>query len=106
REFASERGIGMLSIAVELTLFNPDPELMENSSQEIYNVWPTQFNRKVFCDIIDARGYQAVNNAYPVIYRLRRKRKPEPRDRLVEAYVFFYSMIRDLCARFGTDHSE
>jgi uncharacterized protein with ParB-like and HNH nuclease domain len=105
RDFAHERGIAKLSNAVGRALFNPDPELMENSSQEVYKVWPTKFNRKVFCDILNAGGYQSVNSAYPVI-RLKRKRKPEPRDQLVEAYVFFYSMIRDLCTNLSKEHSE
>lgn len=105
RDFASKRGISKLSNAVGRALFNPDPELMENSSEEIYKLWPTHFNRKVFCGILCAGGYEAVNKAYPVI-RLPRKRKPEPRDRLVEAYVFFYSRIRELCTELSADHSE
>ncbi|HXW69341.1 MAG TPA: DUF262 domain-containing protein, partial [Dissulfurispiraceae bacterium] len=105
RDFASERGIGKLSSAVGRVLFNPDPELMENSTEEIYKLWPTKFNRKVFCDIVTAGGYEAVNNAYPVI-RKKYKRKPEPRDRLVEAYVFFYSKIRELCEQPYTDNVE
>jgi uncharacterized protein with ParB-like and HNH nuclease domain len=105
RDYAAERGIGKISNPAGRALFNPDPELMENSSEEIYKLWPTQFNRKVFCDIVNAGGYEAVNKAYPVI-RLPRRRKPEPRDRLVEAYVFFYSKIRELCEHPDTDHSE
>jgi len=38
RDYASERGIGKLSSAVGRALFNPDPELMENSSEEIYKL--------------------------------------------------------------------
>lgn len=105
RDYASERGIVKLSNAVGRALFNPDPELMENSAEDIFKLWPTQLNRKVFCDILNAGGYEAVNKAYPVI-RLYRKRKPEARDLLVEAYVFFYSRIRELCTALSTDHSE
>jgi uncharacterized protein with ParB-like and HNH nuclease domain len=105
RDFASECGITKLSNAVGRALFNPDPELMENKSEEIYKFWPTHFNRKVFCDIVNAGGFEAVNNAYPVM-RKKWKRKAEPRDRLVEAYVFFYFRIRELLTHIDSDHSE
>jgi uncharacterized protein with ParB-like and HNH nuclease domain len=105
RDFASSRGFGNLSNAINRTLFNPDPELMENRSEEIYKVWPTQFNRKIFCGILNAGSYEAVSKAYPII-KLPRRRKPEPRDRLVEAYVFFYSKVDELCADLSEDDSE
>ena len=105
RDFSSERGISTLSGAVGRGLLNPDPELMENSLVEIYKLWPTQFNRKVFCDILNAGGYDAVNKAYPIIRR-KYQRRPDPRDRLVESYAFFHSRIQELCTLFGTDHSE
>ena len=105
RDFAGEKGIHKLSTAIERTLFNPDPELMENELQEIYKLWPTKFNRKVFCDILDAHSYEKVNEAYPIIWKYR-KRKPEPRDRLVEAYVIFYTRIKSLYEEGVNTHSE
>ena len=103
RDFAVERGIVKVSEEVERALRNPG--VMENSSVEIYKLWPTQLNRKVFCDIINAGGYEDVDKAYPVIKKPRKK-KPEARDRLVEAYVFFYSKIRELYTNLNPDHSE
>lgn len=105
RDFSSERELNKLSTAVSRTLFNPDPELMENSAEEIYKVWPTQFNRKVFCDIVNAGSYKEVNRAYPIT-RLKYKRKPEPRNGLVEAYVFFYSKLRGLSENLSESQSE
>lgn len=105
RDFTSECGFIKLSNAVGRALFNPDPELMENSSEEIFKLWPTQFNRKVFCDILNAGSFEGVNKAYPLI-RLPRKRKTEPRDRLVEAYVFFYAKLRGLCENLTEPQSK
>lgn len=105
RDFASERGIEKLSNAVERALFNPDPDLMENSSEERFKLWPTQLNRKIYCDIINADGYKDVDKAYLEIKKPRKK-KLETRYRLVEAYIFFYSKIRELCTNFSQDHSE
>ena len=96
RDIAFELEFIRLATAVGRTIFNPDPELMENSSEEIYKMWPTKFNRQVFCDIVNAGSFKEVDQTYPV-RKLYRKRKPEPRDRLVEAYVFFYKRISELC---------
>ncbi len=106
RDVASECGIDKLSNAVSRALLNSDTELMEDSLVEIYKLWPTQLNRKVFCDIINAKEYKDIDNAYPVIKR-RTKKNPEARGELhVEAYCFFYSKIRELCANLKGDHSE
>jgi uncharacterized protein with ParB-like and HNH nuclease domain len=96
RDIAFELELTRLSTAVGRTIFNPDPELMQNSSEEIYKMWPTKFNRQVFCDIVNAGSFKEVDKAYPV-RKLYRKKKPEPRDRLIEAYVFFYKRISEFC---------
>jgi uncharacterized protein with ParB-like and HNH nuclease domain len=106
RDYATTHGIGKLSSAVQRALFNPDPDLMENSSEEIYKLWPTQLNRKVYCDIINANGYEDIDKVLYPEQKKPRKKKPEARDRLVEAYVFFYSKIRELCANLCQDYSE
>lgn len=103
RDHTKERHFDKLAAALTRSLFNPDPDLMETSDTEIYKVWPTQFNRKVFCDILEAGSFQRVNQLYPLV-RKARKRKYEPRDRLVEAYIYFGERIRDMCTTLSSDY--
>jgi hypothetical protein len=95
RDYATASGSQRVGTAVGRHLFNPDPELMEKPEEERFKLWPTQFNRKVFCDVVLAGSRERVDELYP-LRKLKYKRKPEPRDRLVDAYVFFYSQIAAL----------
>lgn len=61
---------------------------MEHPDEERFKLWPTTLNRKIFQDIILSGSKEEVEKRYPIV-RLYRKRKPEPRNRLVDAYVFF-----------------
>lgn len=103
RDHAKEKQFDTLAVALTRYLLNPDPELMENNEIEIYKVWPTQFNRKVFCDILNAGSFQKVNQLYPLV-RKPRKRKYEPRNQLVEAYVYFSERIRHVSTTLGSDY--
>lgn len=93
RDIAKERDLEKVAKAIDRYIFNPDPELMQNSQEEIYKLWPTQFNREVFCNVINAGSYNNVRQLYPKIKK-KYKRKYEPRDRLVEAYEYFSDKIR------------
>jgi hypothetical protein len=72
---------------------NSDQDVMENPEEERFKLWPTLLNRAVFCDVMLAGSSEAVSNKHPLI-RLPRKRKPEPRSNLVEAYLYFDFSIR------------
>jgi hypothetical protein len=73
-------------------LENADPDVMEHPEEELFKLWPTTLNRDVFRGIVQATSREAVEKAYPLI-RLLRRRKPEPRSNLVEAYLFFAKAI-------------
>lgn len=73
-------------------LENSDADVMEKPDEELFKIWPTQLNRSVFANIITARSRGEVERRYPLI-KLPRKRKPEQRSNLVDAYVFFYEKI-------------
>lgn len=92
RDVAHEKGLEKLSTAINRYIFNPDPDLMQNSQEEIFKIWPTQFNRAVFCEVINACSYADVQQRFPTV-RKKYARKPEPKDRLVEAYEFFSQKI-------------
>ncbi|MBI2901002.1 MAG: DUF262 domain-containing protein [Planctomycetes bacterium] len=102
RDYALLNKFATLAHALDRFLLNPDLDLMDDREKEQFKLWPTQFNRKVFCDVITAGSRQKVEDLYPVV-RLPRKRKPEPRDRLVEAYVFFGDRIAELSKPCGDD---
>ena len=65
---------------------------MERPEEEKYKLWPTQVNRAVFREVLAAGSPDQIRERFPIVKRPRR-RKPEPRDRLVEAYEFFSSKI-------------
>ncbi len=69
-------------------LENSDIDVMEFPDEERFKVWPTALNRVVFKDIVSAGSKADVEARYPLIRRPR-KRQPEPRPNLVEAYLFF-----------------
>ena len=98
RDVAFTKNLTNIGTAVERYILNPDPELMENSGEEIYKLWPTQFNREVFCSVINAGSKERVRELFPLI-RKKYKRHDEPRDRLVEAYEFFSKSIETFIGR-------
>jgi uncharacterized protein with ParB-like and HNH nuclease domain len=95
RDAAQEKSLEKLSTAINRYIFNPDPELMQNSQEEIFKIWPTQFNREVFCKVIKAGSYDNVQQLFPT-KRKKYARKPLPKDRLVESYEFFSQKINTL----------
>lgn len=90
-----------LDRATSRYLENADPDVMERPEEERYKLWPTTLNRTVFSDILSAGAKSGVEAKYPLI-RLRRKRKPEPRSNLVEAYLFFAKSLEEWIAAAST----
>ncbi len=74
-------------------LENVDPDVMEKPDEEIFKLWPTTLNREIFRSIVQAGSNAEVIKQYPLVYRPR-KRKPELRSNLVEAYLYFFSKIQ------------
>ena len=75
-------------------LENADADVMERPDEEVFKLWPTTLNRDVFRGIVSARSREVVEERFPVIW-LPRKRKPEPRSNLVDAYLHFTKKIED-----------
>jgi uncharacterized protein with ParB-like and HNH nuclease domain len=95
RDVAQEKELEKISTAINRYIFNPDPDLMQNSQEEIFKIWPTQFNRGVFCKIINAGSYDIVQQIFPTV-RKKYARKSDPKDLLVGAYEFFSQKINNL----------
>jgi hypothetical protein len=109
RDTATLRNLPHVARAAERCLLNPDVELMERPEQEQYKLWPTLVNRDAFCKIISAGSPGKVVELFPVRYGKtktgRRKRNPEPRERLVDAYEFFIEKIGAACAGCASSHT-
>jgi uncharacterized protein with ParB-like and HNH nuclease domain len=103
RDVAFTKNLTEIGTAVARYILNPDPELMENSDEEIYKLWPTQFNREVFCSVINAGSKEKVRKLFPLI-RKKYKRHYELRDRLVNAYEFFSESIETFIANQEGDY--
>jgi hypothetical protein len=91
RDFCKSEGCDALAAECEKFLFNTG--MMANPNVDKFKVWPTQLDRLQFSDVISAGSREEVLKRHP----LRRKpyaRKPEPRPRMVEAYLFFHDCLR------------
>ncbi len=64
--------------------------------QERFKVWPTNADRQDFDASMSAGSVEGLVDRYP-LQRRKYARKPDPRPRLVEAYLFFAQAIRDFC---------
>ena len=75
-------------------LENSDVDVMEAPDQERFKVWPTTLNRGLFSAVVLAGSRASVETAFPLV-RIGRRKKPEPRSNLVEAYMFYAGAIGD-----------
>lgn len=102
RDLARKNGWVRLDRATTRSLENVDSDVMEDPDEEVFKVWPTTLNRDVFRAVVRAGSRAAVELAYPLV-RLRRRRHPEPRSPLVEAYLHFSQAIEEWIARKVTE---
>jgi uncharacterized protein with ParB-like and HNH nuclease domain len=68
--------------------------LMENEKVERFKVWPTHADRTQFTDVVDSGSREQLERRHPIVRR-KYQRKPEPRARMVEAYLFFHSRLTE-----------
>lgn len=73
-------------------LENADPDVMEKPEEEVFKLWPTTLNRDVFKSVLTSGSKANVALRHPLVY-IGRKRKPEPRSNIVEAYIYFADQI-------------
>ena len=75
-------------LAKEFDGFTLNKGMMVNPEVDRFKVWPTQADRVQFSDVITLGSSQAVEAKYPSV-KQKRARKPDPRPRMVEAYLYF-----------------
>jgi uncharacterized protein with ParB-like and HNH nuclease domain len=95
RDLCRERDCEDMAKECDAFLLNtgmmPEPEV------DKFKVWPTQYDRAQFADVIASGSRAAVETKHPLIRR-KYARKWDPRPRMVEAYIFFYDQLTDFFA--------
>lgn len=92
RDVARTRDWKALDRTLTRYLENADPDVMERPEEEVLKLWPTTMNRDLFRKIVTAGSRAAVEKAFPLQW-VGRRRKPEPRNPLVGAYLYFSRVI-------------
>jgi len=77
---------------------------VRDAEVERFKVWPTNADRRDFEAALASGSVQALEAKYP-LQRRKYARKPDPRPRLVEAYLFFARRIREFCSASPVESS-
>lgn len=91
RDFCRKQGCDALAGECQKFLLNTG--MMADQDVDRFKVWPTQLDRQQFSDVILAGSRDEVLKRYPQ-RKQRYARKPDPRPRMVEAYLFFFEQIK------------
>lgn len=96
RDYANESGFSNVADQIRGYLLNGDPHLMEEPEVEELKVWPTQFDRELFIDIVRFADRRALREKYEDHFYKTRDQiydyKQTPR--LIAGYGYFYDQIR------------
>jgi uncharacterized protein with ParB-like and HNH nuclease domain len=78
--------------AEECALYLRNTGIMQDEKVEQYKLWPTNLDRKQFADVIDSGSREELNHRHPLV-RQKYKRRPDPRPKMIECYVYFYDQL-------------
>jgi hypothetical protein len=92
RDLARENEWKSIDKPLSRYLENADPDVMEKPGEEVFKLWPTTLNRDIFRSVVQSGSRAEVAARHPLVF-VGRKRKPEPRSNLVEAYLYFSEQI-------------
>ena len=92
RDFCREHGCDEL--AKEFDGYTLNRGMMANPEVDKFKVWPTQFDRPQFINVVGLGSRAAIESKYPLVKK-KYSRTPEPRPRMVEAYIFFSDQVRE-----------
>jgi uncharacterized protein DUF262/uncharacterized protein DUF1524 len=102
RDLARKNGWKTQDRATTRYLENVDSDVMEHPEEEVFKLWPTSLNRGVFTKLLTAQSRASIEAKFPLV-RLPRKRKPQPRSNLVEAYLYFSTAIETWIGQAASD---
>ncbi|MBO6724529.1 MAG: DUF262 domain-containing protein [Rhizobiaceae bacterium] len=96
RDYAKAIGYQTGVEAIGTYLLNRDPQLMEHPEVEIFKVWPTQYDRELFMDIVAQSDRAALRKKYSAHFYKTRDQIYDYRTtpRLLAGYGYFYDKIR------------
>jgi uncharacterized protein with ParB-like and HNH nuclease domain len=92
RDFCREQDCE--DLAKEFDGYTLNKGMMADPEVDRFKVWPTQSDRSQFTDVVSLGSRAAVESKHPLT-RQKYARKPDPRPRMVEAYLFFSDEIRE-----------
>lgn len=81
-------------LATECDTFTLNKGMMADPEVDKFKVWPTQLDRGQFGDVIMSGSRAALEVRHPLV-RQKYARKPDPRPRMIEAYLFFHDQLAD-----------
>src|SRR3989339_267641 len=90
RDFCRDRQCEVL--ANECDSFIQNRGMMADPEVDKFKVWPTQLDRAQFTNVITSGSRDALEKKHPLTWR-KYARKPNPRPRMVDAYVYFYDQL-------------
>lgn len=90
RDFCRQQSCDEL--ARECEAFTLNKGMMAEPDVDRFKVWPTLLDRAQFKDVIGAGSRKALEEKHPLVRR-KYHRKPDPRPRMVEAYLYFHNQL-------------
>ena len=95
RDYSRAAGFGTTEAKICDYLLNDKPHLMEDPDLEKYKVWPTQYDRPLFIDIL-AGNRKALRTKYRQYFytKLDKLYEYSTVPRLLSAYGYFYDKIK------------
>jgi uncharacterized protein DUF262/uncharacterized protein DUF1524 len=91
RDFCKTQECEALAAECDKFLFNTG--MMADKEVDQFKVWPTQLDRPQFKDVIGSGSLDEVLKRHP-LQRRPYARRPDPRPRMIEAYLFFFEQVK------------
>ena len=86
------RIVGAVALADECANYTLNKGMMPDPAVDKFKVWPTQLDRPTFMAVVESGSPEALKERYPLV-RQKWARKDDPRPKLVECYLYFFSQI-------------
>ncbi len=95
RDYALQSGFAATAEKIKDYLLNDKPHLMEDPEVEVYKVWPTQYDRQMFIDIVTL-GRKKLRGKYSEWFYTNRDKVYEYKSvpNLLGAYGYFFDRIK------------
>lgn len=92
RDFS--RAEGCDELAEEFDKYTQNMGKMAEPDVDRFKVWPTQLDRGYFMDVMTLGSREAIEEKHPLV-RQKYHKKPDPRPRIVEAYLYFDTEVAE-----------